>query len=409
MAYKRWVGALAASTLMVGLVVGTGATQAFAASARAHTNMRASARAHVRDHAAVVLARSLRRSLAARGTVVLSMRAATDRRMHGYVVTWARGHVRGRLFVDSRTGHAVRMRAESAATTTTGVSLSAFLSALETTLATEAGAPVSAQSEDNGAITVFTLDVGGQTITVTVNTGAQATGTTGTTGTTTGTTTSTLQAPQVSMEAAVDAALGTASSLGTASLASPYAVAAEFSGWQQVYAGAGGQAGDQGLGLDLGSNLSDQIQGSLSQPAYVVVVNSAQGGQAAIVESSTYGLNANLPSLLGISLSGSSDGQAVTAAPAVNLNTAVTAAMATDSGGIPVQAALSTGDSGSATWQVELVNPDGSLSQITIDATTGAVVGQSSQAGSDQASQGSQGDQGDQGDQGSQGSQGGDG
>lgn len=406
MAYKRWIGALAASTLTVGLAVGTGATQAFAASARAHTNMRASARVHVHDHAAVVLARALRRSLAARGTRVVSMRAATHGRMHGYLVTWARGHVRGRLFVDSRTGHAVRMRAESAATTTTGVSLSAFLSALETTLAAEAGAPVTAQSEDNGAIVVFTLNVGGQTITVTVNTGAQTTGVTSTTNTTT----STLQAPPVSMESAVNAAIGTTLALGTASFTSPYAVAAEFAGWQQVYGGAGAQAGDQGLGLDLGSNLSDQIQGSLSQPAYVVVVNSAQGGQADVVESSTFGSStSNLPSLLGLSLSGASDGQAMTAAPAVTLNTAVTSAMATDSGGIPVKAELSTGDSANATWQVELVNPDGSLSQITIDATTGAVIGQSSQTAGDQGSSSSQGSAGSQGDQGDQGSQGGDG
>ncbi len=392
MRHGRWVGAVAGSTLMLGLVAGMGGPTALAASGGAHARVRASARVHVRDHAAIMLAHALRRALRARGTVVMSMRAATRNGARGYVVVWARGRERGRLFVNARTGHTVRMRAQSASALQAGASLSAFLSALETTLQAEAGAPVSAQTEDNGAVMVFTLNIAGQTVTVTVNTAAQST--TGSTSTTT------IQAPAVSMETAVDAALSTAGGLGMASLASPYAVAAELSGWQTLYAqgngGMGGSSGDQGpglgldLGLNLGVHLGEGMQGNFGGPAYVVMVDSSQGGQASVVESSQLASGGTAPQLLAIDARAGGQGSTGMAAPAVTLDTAVTAAAATDSGGIPVEAGLTQGQSGMA-WQVLLLNQDGSLSEVTVDSTTGAVLGTSTQGTGSQSGQGQSG------------------
>jgi uncharacterized membrane protein YkoI len=391
MRYGRWVGAVVGSTLMLGLVAGTGGPTALAAPGGAHARVRASARVRVRDHAAIMLAYALTRALRARGTVVLSMRAATRHGARGYVVVWARGRERGRLFVNARTGHTVRMRAQSASALQAGASLSAFLSALETTLQAEAGAPVSAQTEDNGAVMVFTLNIAGQTVTVTVNTAGQST---------TGPTTA-IEAPSVSMETAVDAALSTAGGLGMASLAGPYAVAAELSGWRTLYAqgngGIGGNWRDQGsgLGLDFGLNLGihmgEGMRRNFGGPAYVVMVDSSQGGQASVVESSQLASGATAPDLLAIDAHAGGQGSTGMAAPAITLDTAVTAATATDSGGIPVEAGLSQGQNG-MTWQVLLLNQDGSLSEVSVDATTGAVLGTSTQGTGGPSGQGPSGD-----------------
>lgn len=373
---RRWLlHCLVGATLGATVVGGIGLPISSAHSMRGAAHAKASAR--IKDRTAVILADALRASLKAKGAVIVSMRRDNMGHQAGYLVTWARGRTEGRLFVNARTGRVRRMGALVAlsARAQTGASLPSFLASLESYIGTLAGQPVSAQTENNGALTVFTVNVSGQTITVTVNTSA--------TSANTGGATMTIQAPPVSMEAATTAALGSVASLAIPTLAAPYAVSATLRGWSGLSA-----SGD-------GSGWGDQASASAT-PEYQIVVASGAGGSAFVDESaqgaaSTAGGSA-APELLGIDtligLGGDQSSIAMSAAaPAVTLDTAVTSALATDQGAIPVRARLRM-DNGSAVWQVTLANQDGSYSIVSVDASTGAVLGTQSVGGNNGGSSG---------------------
>lgn len=389
------------------------------AKGRAHVSVR------VKDHTAILLAKALRASLSLSGVHIVSMHKTHLGRAKGYMVTWTRAGREGRLFVNAKTGHAfrvggaVKVRAANTTTTTTttGVTLSAFLTALETTLASEQGAPVSATTTNNGATTVFTLDIGGQTIAVTVDTGTQSTGTTtGTTGTTTPTTPA-IPAPAVSMESAVTAALGTAASLNLPSLTGAFAISATLNGWSSPTGmwgppgwsqGRGHGHGDRGRALDNGGP-AGQGGSFAGVPTYNVVLASTAGGEAQVVESAqaaastttstgttgttTTTTTGAAPQLLGIdTLQVGNPGPGFVMAPAVTLDTAVTAAMATDAGAIPLSAQL-TDQAGTGVWVVNLLNQTGATGQVMVNASTGQVMASPfAMGGPGQNNQGSQGD-----------------
>jgi uncharacterized membrane protein YkoI len=381
--HRRLEAAATATALLLATVAGFDlpATAAHALNGHGHT----STHLRVRDRAALVLARALRASLAARGMTVLSMRPAREGGVAGYLVTWLRGSTEGHVFVDAKNGRVrpvgrrLHLKASSMSTQVQqGTPLATFLAALENTLAAQAGAPVTAQSEDNGAITVFSLNVGGQTITITVNTQA---GTAQGGSATSSTPTPTIQAPAVSMQDAVTAALGTVTSLAIPSLASPYAVAATLYGWPAIQGGmaSGDQSnqGDQGDQGDQGYGFGNSLFAGV--PAYAVVVASAAGGRASVLESAqgaTSGAGgAAAPQLLGIdTLHGDfqGSGQGAFVQPQTSLVAAVAAAVAADPGAIPLAAMF--GSDGNAVWQVTLLNADGSTSQLIVDDATGQVV-----------------------------------
>lgn len=371
----RFFPHMIAGALAVAATLGAQAAPSFA------RGLPARGRAHlvVRDRAALVLARALRASLRARGMTVLAMAPARVGGRRGYVVTWVRGRTEGRVFVDAASGRVhpvgrrVRMRAGTAPVQ--GTALNAFLAALESTLAAQNGAPVTAQSEDNGAITVFSLDVGGQTVTVTVNTSGSSGSGAGSTGGG-----PTVSAPAVSLTAAADAAVATVSSLAIPSLAQPFALSARLYGWQGLGTSDGGDGGDGGFGF--GNALFAGV------PAYAVVVASSAGGSADVLESaqpaSAAGTAGASPQLLAIdTMHGDFQGQGgAPAAPTVSLDQAVSAALGANAGAVPVDVELVDSLYGTA-WRVTLVQADGSTAAVYVDASTGAVLSAGPGQGSD--------------------------
>lgn len=401
---RSLVGIAAGAALGASLVAGISAPAAFAHGRHSHITTHA----RVKDATALVIARALRSAIV-HGAVIVSMRTTTLGGARGYVVTWARSGREGHLFINARTGRVhrigavIRARAANTTTTTTGVTLAAFLTALETTLANEAGAPVAAQSTNNGATTVFTINIGGQSVSVTVDTAAGAT--TGTTPTTP----PTITPPSVSMESAVTAALGSVSGLNIAALTAPFAVSASLSGWM-----VGGPQGDQGNQGDHGAAAALLAGG----PSYDIMVEGTGGGQARVIESagsttSTAGATTTTgtPALLGIDTMtgpapeggpGGGPVAGVPSAPAVTLDTALTTAMASDQTAIALHIDL-TNANGTIAWDALLLNQDGSTTDVLVDATTGQVLansqtsaGNGSNGGNSQGNQNGQGNQGNQ-------------
>ncbi len=422
-----FLGAVAASAVLGAALAGGVASPAAFAHGVGHGHTQSRIKIHVHDQTAVRLAHALRASLRSGGVAIVSMRKAVRGRSEGYLVTWASKGREGRLFVNARTGHVARVGhpvrlsgGTSGQTATVGVSLSAFLTALETVLASEAGAPVTAQTTNNGSTIVFTLTINSQTVTVTVNIGTPTTGTTsGSSGTGSGNAgTTTIAAPAVSMQAAIAAALNALPALNNPALTGAFAVSASLQNFGGYQGGDGQSSWGQGVGSQSGAgqsgdgqslpNAADsgdsgnggngsqgQISGAFSPtatPSYDIVLESASGMEADVVVSAMIAAGATAPTAVVEQLSQ----QQPASAPATTLAAAIQAALTTDSGGIPVQAQLDN-QSNSPVWVVELLNADGSTGQVVVDATSGQVTASPFVGGQgDQGSQDSQGSQGGQ-------------
>lgn len=391
---RQLTAMLAAGTLMVSVgSISTLGAPAFAhgqahIKASVKARVRARARMVIRDRMAIVLAKALARSLKSHGrdVAILAMHPMMVGRAHGYLVTYLKGHLEGHLFVNTHTGKVrdygrmvcVRVRANTSTPasgtstpassttsttstqTTAGVTLSAFLSALETTLSTESGSPVSAVVEDGGAVTVFTVSMAGQDVTVSVDTNQAATTTTSTASQPT-----TFAGPTITMEQAVTTAMTDVGNLSIQTLSSPFVTNVELGGWDGFGPG--------------------------TAPVYAVELESAAGGSAYVLVDGTSG------SLLGIDTLGGAPGQEdnqdafglMAQAPSVTAVDAITTAMSQDSAGVPVAAELRQNNS-LPVWAVDLANADGTMTQVDVNASTGAVVGLQTQ-GNDQGDQGDQG------------------
>lgn len=333
----------------------------------AKARVRSRARVEIRDHVAVMLAKALAKTLGVKthDVAILSMSPMAIGRNKGYLVTYLKGHMEGHLFVSTDTGkvrrygHMVKVKVRAATSTpasgtstsqtqstsaTAGVTLSAFLSALETTLASESGAPVTATVEDGGAVTVFTVSVSGQDISVSVDTNQAAT-------TTTTSSQPSFAGPSVSMETAVTTALDDLGALNIQSLANPFAVGVELGGWDGFGPG--------------------------TAPVYAVSVASAAGGSAYVLVDGTSGALLGVDTLGGPAAPPAQDQGAFglsAQAPTIAADTALATAMADDASGVPISAELTQSGSGPV-WQVDLANANGTVTEVQVSASTGAVVG----------------------------------
>jgi uncharacterized membrane protein YkoI len=398
-------------------------------AARAHAGhpagVHASTRASVKAHLAFL--KRLKAALSGKGVQVVGMRAQTRGRAQGYLVQYLKGHTLHQLFINSRTGQVAHLSARpmSPRRAPAAVSVSTFITALENVMTQLTGAPVVASVSDGGAVLTFTLTLSGQTVTVTVSTvTGQTTTSSGSTGTSgsgssssgsssssSGTTppgsiqnpSSTFSAPPISLTAAADTALNQVENMG-ASLSGSYVIGVklhadgELQVGDQVQASDQGDQGDQGNGSNGTSDQgnSDQgNQGNLPNQALVYRVDlyTPLGNATVDVNAQTGSVSqVQVPSDQG------DQGNLGPTPPAVTVDQAVTTALGQDSGGFAVRAQLDQGDNGNLVWDILLMNPDGSVTEVQVDAQSGAVIStQGGDNGQGQDGQGSQGNSGNSG------------
>lgn len=271
----------------------------------------------------------------------------------GLIVSYLVGHSEHRMFMDAITGKTTPLAARPAPRRAPpSMSVNSFLTALQAALSDVAGSPISAVVQNGGTAVAFTVNVGGQSLHITVS--------------------STSSSDVSSSSGSVGA-----SASGTTSSASPSAPTVSFAAAASTALDALSSAqGAYIVGASLETN-GDQGQAAIWRFDVVTTAGVAQ-----------VSVDAQAGTLVGLELSDDrGDLGDYSGAPSVDAVTAAGAASASDASGVMVEMKLDSQDGGQEFWDVQLANSDGSTTSLQVDATSGAVttVGvSSSQDGQDQ-------------------------